>query len=89
MALFAADVDMDPYEQLGQVKKVASISGQRCIIRGHGMMTRKGNRFNRYFNEGLARIISTGVYRKICDQGVATHGEFVYSKSSLAKYITY
>ena len=39
------------------------------------MMTRKDNDFLTYWNDGFAKIQSSGKFKKLCDEAVKNHGE--------------
>ena len=41
------------------------------------MMTRKDNDFLTYWNDGFAKIQSSGKFKKLCDEAVKNHGEHI------------
>ena len=41
------------------------------------MMTRKDNDFLTYWNDGFAKIQSSGKFKKLCDEAEKTHGEHI------------
>ena len=46
-----------------------------CYLHGSTMMTRKDNDFLTYWNDGFAKIQSSGKFKKLCDEAVKNHGE--------------
>ena len=41
------------------------------------MTTRKDNDFLTYWNDGFAKIQSSGKFKKLCDEAVKNHGEHI------------
>ncbi|XP_013381979.1 uncharacterized protein LOC106152795 [Lingula anatina] len=48
--------------------------GFYCTLAGNGMMTRKDNDFNSYWNVGFNKLVSSGKFKKLCDAAVVKHG---------------
>ena len=41
------------------------------------MMTRKDNDFLTYWNDGFAKIQSSGKFKKLCEEATKNHGEHI------------
>ena len=50
-----------------------------CYLHGSTMMTRKDNDFLTYWNDGFAKIQSSGKFKKLCDEAVKNHGEHIFN----------
>ena len=49
-----------------------------CYLHGSTMMTRKDNDFLTYWNDGFAKIQSSGKFKKLCDEAEKIHGEHIF-----------
>ncbi|XP_013381984.1 uncharacterized protein LOC106152797 [Lingula anatina] len=72
---FASALDMVHYASraIPEVEQVPGV-GFSCMLSGNGVMTRKDNDFNSKWNVGLSKLVSSGKFKKLCDDAATKHG---------------